>query len=107
MIALGLSTQFPVQLRRCNQRGAVFSASKRSKMGCNAKLNRETPMNNGNLQLSPARTSTDGSVTADELSRAKRELLQAEVRLAKARASAAAAEVDIKVIGTRLKALAR
>jgi hypothetical protein len=64
-------------------------------------------MNNGNLQLSPARTPTDDPVTADELSRAKRELLQAEVRLAKARASAAAAEVDIKVIGTRLKALAK
>ena len=64
-------------------------------------------MNNGNLQLSPARTSTDGSAAADELSRVKRELLQAEVRLAKARASAAAAEVDIKVIVTRLKALAK
>ena len=64
-------------------------------------------MNNGNVQLSRARTSTDGPATPDELSRAKRELLQAEVRLAKARASAAAAEVDIRVIGTRLKALAK
>ena len=64
-------------------------------------------MNNGNLQLSLARTSTDGAVAPDELSGAKRELLQAEVRLAKARASAAAAEVDIKVYGARLKALAK
>ena len=64
-------------------------------------------MNNSNLQLSLARTSTDGAVAPDELSRAKRELLQAEVRLAKARASAAAAEVDIKVLGARLKALAK
>jgi hypothetical protein len=71
------------------------------------KLNREIPMNNGNLQLPLARTSSDGPATADELSRTKRELLQAEVRLAKARASAAAAEVDIKVIGTRLRALAK
>lgn len=64
-------------------------------------------MNNDNLQLSLARASTDGPVTVDELSRAKRELLQAEVRLAKARASTAAAEVDVKVIGTRLRALAK
>ena len=64
-------------------------------------------MDNGNLQLPLARPSADGASAPDELSRTKRELLQAEVRLAKARASAAAAEVDIKVIGARLKALAK
>lgn len=43
----------------------------------------------------------------DELTRLKHELLQAEVRLAKARATAAGAEIDIKVLNTRLKAFAK
>jgi hypothetical protein len=43
----------------------------------------------------------------DELSKAKRELLQAEVRLAKARATVVAAEIDIKVATARLKSLAK
>lgn len=52
--------------------------------------------------------STPGrSGSTDELARVKRELMQAEVRLAKARATAAGAEVDIKVLNARLKALAR
>jgi hypothetical protein len=46
-------------------------------------------------------------VNGDELSRLKRELMQAEVRLAKARATVAGAEVDIKVINARLKALTK
>ncbi len=37
----------------------------------------------------------------------KRELLQAEVRLAKARATMVTAEIDIKVLNTRLKELTR
>jgi hypothetical protein len=41
------------------------------------------------------------------LSKAKRELLQAEVRLAKARATVVTAEIDIKVASARLKALAK
>ncbi|HEX2851660.1 MAG TPA: hypothetical protein VHO24_00375 [Opitutaceae bacterium] len=46
-------------------------------------------------------------INDDELSRLKRELMQAEVRLAKARATAAGAEVDIKVLNSRLKALTK
>lgn len=62
-------------------------------------------MNNDDPQLPLARTTP--LAAADELFRAKRELLKAEVRLAKARASAAAAEVDVKVLGGRLRALAK
>lgn len=68
-------------------------------------------MNNGTLETSTlARTrAADGIATnsVDELTRAKRELMQAEVRLAKARGAAAVAEVDIKVLSARLKALAK
>lgn len=41
----------------------------------------------------------------DELSQLKRQLLQVEVRLAKARATAAGAEADVKVLSARLRAL--
>jgi len=70
-------------------------------------------MNNGNQEPSPAApavTSARASRLAalpDELSRLKRELLQAEVRLAKARATVTGAEIDIKVLNTRLKAFAK
>lgn len=70
-------------------------------------------MNNGNQETSPtapAVTSARASRLAafpDELSRLKHELLQAEVRLAKARATVVGAEIDIKVLNTRLKALAK
>ena len=57
-------------------------------------------MNNGNL-------SVQTEINPEELTRLKRELLQAEVRLAKARATATGAEVDIRVLSARLKALAR
>ena len=70
-------------------------------------------MNNGNseasqLDLSP-RSTRPGRSTAnlDELTRLKHELLQAEVRLAKARATAAGAEIDIKVLNARLKTFAK
>jgi hypothetical protein len=70
-------------------------------------------MNNGNsepsqLDLSARSTRVGRStVNLDELTRLKHELLQAEVRLAKARATAAGAEIDIKVLNTRLKAFAK
>ena len=69
-------------------------------------------MNNGNLNLPLTdRLATSAQaprlVNEDELSRQKVELLQAEVRLAKARATMAGAEVDIKVLTIRLKALAK
>jgi len=57
-------------------------------------------MNNGNLGMQT-------EVNPEELARLKRELLQAEVLLAKARATATGAEVDIRVLNARLKALAR
>jgi chromosome segregation ATPase len=74
--------------------------------------NQNTIMNNGTTDAAQVATHARSSQARlstgeDELSRAKRELLQAELRLAKARATAAAAEVDIKVIGARLKALAK
>lgn len=45
--------------------------------------------------------------TFEELTHLKRQLLQAEVRLAKARATAAGAEVDVKVLNSRLRALTK
>ncbi|HEY0945046.1 MAG TPA: hypothetical protein VGD81_07245 [Opitutaceae bacterium] len=68
-------------------------------------------MNNGNLDSAPgerlagAMRSSRPAGNPDELSRLKHELLQAEVRLAKARATVVSAEIDIKVINARLKAL--
>ena len=67
-------------------------------------------MNNANSEPTaapvPIRNAKPAAAT-DELARLKHELLQAEVRLAKARATAAGAEIDIKVLSARLKAHAR
>ncbi|AHF89905.1 hypothetical protein OPIT5_06395 [Opitutaceae bacterium TAV5] len=65
-------------------------------------------MNTGNTEAlqtdRPASGRTSRSpVSTDELSRLKQELMQAEVRLAKARATVVGAEIDIKVINTRLR----
>lgn len=62
-------------------------------------------MNNGTLDFSAPRPR--GSDTPDEITQLKKDLLQAEVRLAKARAVVTGAEVDIKVLTSRLKALAK
>lgn len=62
-------------------------------------------MNNGTLENPAART--HGRDTPDELTKLKKELLQAEVRLAKARATVTGAEIDIRVLNARLKAFAR
>ncbi|WP_415910004.1 hypothetical protein [Oleiharenicola sp. Vm1] len=59
-------------------------------------------MNNGTSELPAARLR--GSDAPDELTKLKKELLQAEVRLAKARATVTGAEIDIKVLNSRLKA---
>jgi hypothetical protein len=45
--------------------------------------------------------------STDELAQLKKELLQAEVRLAKARAAVSGAEADVKVLGARLRAICR
>ena len=69
-------------------------------------------MNNGNSDISLADQPTRATRTSrqpaqpDELSKLKRELLQAEVRLARARATVVGAEIDIRVLNSRFKALA-
>jgi hypothetical protein len=79
----------------------------------NSRKDRTIKMNNGNSDqsttdlLSRTPKLAGGKSTADELSRLKHELLQAEVRLAKARATATGAEIDIKVITARLKTHAK
>ena len=63
-------------------------------------------MNNGTAELPASRVPRPGD-EIDELTKLKKELLQAEVRLAKARATVTGAEVDIKVLNARLRAFAR
>ncbi|MBI2512230.1 MAG: hypothetical protein HYV96_09625 [Opitutae bacterium] len=64
-------------------------------------------MNNGTSEA-PATTRTPRTTTTtEELDTLKRELMKAEVRLAKARATVTGAEVDIKFLNARLKALAK
>lgn len=48
---------------------------------------------------------THADTTLDEIAQLKRQLLQAEVRLAKSRANAAGAEADVKVLSARLRAV--
>jgi uncharacterized protein YfaQ (DUF2300 family) len=62
-------------------------------------------MNNGTSEA-PA-TARTPRTTTDELDTLKRELMKAEVRLAKARATVVSAEIDIKVLSARLKAAAK
>ena len=57
------------------------------------------------LSSTAANTRTPNPATAlDEIAQLKRQLLQAEVRLAKARANTAGAEADVKVLSARLRA---
>lgn len=70
-------------------------------------------MNTGNTEtLSSDRPSTPtrggrSAVGGDELSRLKRELVQAEVRLGRARATVTVAELDIKAINSRIRELVK
>lgn len=57
-------------------------------------------------QIAPARN-TRGTAGGDELSRLKRELVQAEVRLGRARATVTVAELDIKAINARIRELVK
>jgi hypothetical protein len=50
---------------------------------------------------------TRGTGNDDALAQTKRELMQAEVRLAKARATIVSTEIDIKTLTARLRGLAR
>lgn len=63
----------------------------------------ELPLNG--TSASTRTTRLEASI--DELTQLKRQLLQAEVRLAKARANAAGAEVDVKVLSARLRAIGK
>jgi hypothetical protein len=65
------------------------------------------------MNISPE-TSSNGSSrlprsasSTDELTQLKKELLQAEVRHAKARAAVSGAEADVKVLNARLRALTK
>jgi hypothetical protein len=62
-------------------------------------------MNNGTQELTAAARGARATTTTDELDTLKRELMKAEVRLAKARATVVSAEIDIKVLNGRLKGL--
>lgn len=50
---------------------------------------------------------THADTILDEIAQLKRQLLQAEVRLAKSRANAAGAEADVKVLSARLRTLTK
>jgi len=65
-----------------------------------------TEPSQGKSSASSARLPHSNSIP-DELTQVKRELLQAEVRHAKARAAVSGAEADVKVLNTRLKALTK
>jgi hypothetical protein len=58
-------------------------------------------MNTEKSEISPAARSTFPS--SDEMTRLKRELLQAEIKLAKARATATGAEMDLKMLNGRIR----
>lgn len=64
-------------------------------------------MNNGTQELTTVARGARTTTSSDELDVLKRELMKAEVRLAKARATVVSAEIDIKVLSVRLKAAAR
>ena len=69
------------------------------------------PMNNGTSESTGggrlAAAQRTAPAPASELERIKDDLLKAEVRLARARATAAGAEVDVRVLTTQLRKLAR
>jgi len=73
----------------------------RTPRSCDMHTSTELPLNSAQpLALSL-------STPLDELSQLKRQLLQAEVRLARARGTAAGAEADVKVLTARLRAVSR
>lgn len=62
-------------------------------------------MNNANSETATVPRHARGAANTDELHMLTRDLMKAEVRLAKARATVATAEIDIKVLNCRLRAL--
>ena len=104
---------FWVEPQRCNvvqpSFASVLSASSSWPVLFNQQTTPASPgnqMNNGILESLQTERSTAATRSADELTKLKAELMKAEVRLARARATAAGAEVDVKVLSARLKAAA-
>jgi hypothetical protein len=68
-------------------------------------------MNNGNSEINTsgrvAVAARSAPTASNELERIKDNLLKAEVRLARARATAAGAEVDVRVLTMQLRKLAK
>ncbi len=64
-------------------------------------------MTNGTAETPASARTPRTPTTADELDTLKRELMKAEVRLAKARATVVSAEIDIKVLSAKLRAATR
>lgn len=67
----------------------------------------KSTMNNGTSEAPATTRNPRTTTTTDELDTLKSELMKAEVRLAKARATIVSAEIDIKVLSARLKAAAK
>jgi hypothetical protein len=64
-------------------------------------------MNNGTQDATTTARQTRTTSPADDLDTLKRELMKAEVRLAKARATVVSAEIDIKMLSVKLRAATR
>lgn len=66
-------------------------------------------MNNGMTEpnLGAGRTTGRAATNDEALAQTKKELMQAEVRLAKARTTVVTAEIDVKTLTAKLRALAR
>lgn len=66
-------------------------------------------MNNGttDTQLGATRATVRSTANDDALAQTKKELMQAEVRLAKARTTVVTAEIDVKTLTAKLRALAK
>ena len=62
-------------------------------------------MNTGTSEIPAATRNPCIPGNVEDIETLKRELMKAEVRLAKARATVVSAEIDIKVLNTRLKTL--
>jgi hypothetical protein len=69
-------------------------------------MNTATESSQVKSSASSARPPHSSSIP-DEITQVKRELLQAEVRHARARAAVSGAEADVKVLNARLKALTK
>lgn len=66
-------------------------------------------MNNGTTEatLGAGRMTARGASSDDALAQTKKELMQAEVRLAKARTTVVTAEIDVRTLTAKLRALAK